>query len=523
MEDQEQQAVWETDVLLGENTVSAPTTLAKGQWRRLRNVHQGQSIGPAKQRPGSVPVTDTALGSPAEILTRYRSNDKIMTASGTSLYKYDSGTEEWVAITGALNQADIYEVDYTSTLSAVEPRKIIADEGDLKEYDDSAGTVSAIVPAADAPAPAPANYLSVLNTRGPKFVWSYRNRVFIAFESYDVWYSDLGTRDYFASINVLEWHRNNDHVNGCGIAFDNACLIPMRKGWGVLLGSTFDDFQGNLFLNTPAGVIAPRSIQRITYPNGVQTIAYLSDNGVQEIYDTGFEGEGSRRYSTRNLMTDKVDFEALGLTESEKAAAVGHFDAEMSLYILSFKQGDNNLVYAYDTRNSEWYPWTNIVAKGFVRVGDVLYYAGDTGHLHKFDDSLGSDWDDKDMTEGTPIDFDCITDLIAFEYTGYASILDYIIASAKQYSGSSKIDIYLVTYSGIEEYLEALRNQYLFWDLGEWDETTWTHMDYTDLVGRPIRVKVKKKSHYFQVRFRNNRDELAELYKFRLIARTSGN
>src|SRR5690606_4678836 len=115
--------------------------------------------------------------------------------------------------------------------------------------------------------------------------------------------------------------------------------------WGILLGSTFDDFQSNLFLNTTAGVIAPRSIQRITYPNGVQSIAYLSDDGVNEIYDTGFEGEGSRRYSTRSLMRDKLDWDAIGLSDAEKAGAVGYYDLDMSLYLLRVNKGSEGLVF----------------------------------------------------------------------------------------------------------------------------------------------------------------------------------
>jgi len=521
-EDQERYVQFETQVLLGENTVSAPTTLKPGQWRRLKNAHQGQNAGSSKKRPGTVPVTGTPLGAGAQHVTLYQANGKIIASSGTSLYKFNSATGEWVALTGTLNQADIYDVDFTDANSV--SRKIIADKGSLKAYNDATETVSAITPAADDSSPNPPNELNTINSKQPKYVWSYQSHIFVAFEKSDeVWYSKRFTFDYFPSVQFERWVKNNDYVNGCGIAFDNTLLIPMRKNWGILMGSTFDDFQGNLFLNTPAGVIAPRSIARLTYPTGVQTIAYLSDDGVHEIYDTGFEGTGSRRYSTRSLMRDKVDFDALGLTESEKSAAVGYFDIDLSCYLLCFRRGSDRLLYAYDTRNGEWYPWTNIKANGFVRVNDTLYFAGETGHLHKFDDSLGSDWNDKNKTTGTPIDWDCITDLIAFEYTGYPSVLDYIIASAKQYEGASKIDISLTTYSTVEEYLQAIKSQFMVWDETAWDEVVWANLNYTDLVGKPIRIRVKKKSFYFQIRFRNPRDELAELYKYRLDARVSGN
>lgn len=520
-EDQERHVEIVVQPLLGVNTAQAPSFLQKGQWRAMKNAYQ-RVIESHTQRPGTIPVTGTALASAAETLTLYRANDKIIASSGTNLYKYDTVTGEWVALTGLLNQADIYDVDFTdgNTVS----RKIIADKGNLKAYNDSTETVAEITAAASDPAPAPPNNLAAVNAKHPRYVWSYQSHVFIAFEKSDeVWYTKRFTNDYVPSVQYERWVQSDDYVNGCGVPFDNVQLIPMRRRWGVMTGSTFDDFRGNLFLNTPNGVIAPRSIARITYPNGDQTIAYLSDDGAQEIYDTGFQDTGSRRYSTRSLMRDKIDFDAIGLTDAEKKAAVGYFDAEWSLYLLAFKRGAERLVYAYDTRNSEWYPWDNIKASGFVRVGETVYYAGETKHLHKFDAELNSDWNEKAKTTGTEIDWDNITDLIALEDTGYASYLDYLTIMAKQFPVKSSIDVYVRTFASTNAYLQAVKGEIMVWGGGAWGEALWFNADFTDLAGKPVRIPIKKKSPYFQIRFRNDRDEPVELYKIKLNGRVSGN
>jgi hypothetical protein len=506
--------------LLGLNTAAAPTTLKPGQWRYLLNAYQAK-IGSSGQRPGSAPVTTTALGAAIERLTLFRngSTDKLLATSGTSLYKYATGA--LTALTGTLESAAITDVNFTDGSS--NSRKIIADGGDLKEYNDSTETVSAIVPAADDVSPAPPNVLATLNGRDPVYVWSYSGHIFIAFaQSDEVWYSKRYTYDYFPSVQYERWVKENDYVNGQGIAFDNCMLIPMRRSWGVLVGSTFDDFIGNQFLNTINGVIAPRSIQRITYPGGTQTIVYLSDDGVYEIYDTGYQDTGSRRYSTRSLMTDKVDFDAIGFTDAEKKAAVGFFDAKLNLYLLKINRGSERLVYAYDCRNMEWYPWNNIKANAFERVDDTLYYAGETGHLHEFDEELAQDYNESNKTTGTPIDWDNVTDAIMLEDSGYSSVLDYLVVFAKQFETPSTMDITIRTFSTTVEMKEAMKNQTMVWGGAEWGVAAWYNIDLSDLVGRPKRISFKKRSPFFQIRFRNNRGEKCELHQFKLIGRANG-
>lgn len=508
----------------GLNTVSQPTALQPFQARYLLNGYQPSRVGPCAKRPGSIPVTNAALGSPIQWLCLYRtgSQDRVLAAAGTSLYKYSVGT--FTALTGAITSANLWETDFTDANS--NSRKIITDTGGIKAYNDIAGAVSQITPATDDPSPNPPNILSTLHTKGMKYCFSYKGHVFLSDGSDTWWYSKRYTYDYYPSVQWERWVRQNDYMMGPGWAFDNVCLLPMRRGWGMLFGDSFDNFDGNQYLNTNVGVIAPRSPQRLTYPNGMQTIAFVSDDGVYEIYDNGVYDSGSRRYSTRIISTspDKggLDFNALGLTDAEKAGAVGYFDQTMNLYLLRFSKGSERMVYAYDVRNGEWYPWSNIKAAGFVRTSGALYYAGETGHLHKFDESLGSDWNDAAKTSGTPIDFDRITDMIKLEDTGFPSMIDEVIVNARQYAAKSSLDVYVIVYSNVSQINNAVNNQFMVWNVSAWNQAAWANLNYTDLVSNPKRLILNKLTYYVQIRTRNNRDEVCELYGIKLKGRASG-
>ncbi|QHT61695.1 hypothetical protein GXP70_18090 [Paenibacillus lycopersici] len=504
----------------GVNTVSQPTALAQNQARLLLNSVQPQGrIGPSAKRPGSVPVTVTPLGNPIKRLTVYRTGatDKVIATAGTTLYRFNGTALQ--AASGALASADMSDVDFTDANSV--SRKIITDTGTIKAYNDTAFSVAQITPAADDPSPNPPNILSTLHGKGMKYCWSYQGHVMVSDGSDTVWYSKRYTFDYYPSVQWERWVRQNDYVNGTGIAFDNVLMLPMRRGWGVLFGSSFDDFEGNQFLNTKAGVVAPRSIDRLTYPDGTQSVAYLSDDGVYEIYDTQLMDTGSRRYATRSITVDKLDWDAIGLTDAEKAGVVGYFDAITSLYLLQINRGTERLCYAYDVRNREWYPWTNIKAAGFARSG-VLYYAGETGLLHKFDATLGTDWNDAAKTSGTPTDMIRVSDMIKFESSGKMSVLDELIINARQYATKSSLDVSIIFYSSRADVASALQNQYMTWDVTQWDRAAWANLDYTDLVSAPTPLIFCKNSYYFQIIFRNNRDELCEVYDMTIKGRASG-
>ena len=341
----------------GANTALQFSQLSREQSPSMMNAYMSK-LGAISKRPGTIPVTTSALSAAIARLMVYKAtpdntDQDILAASGTTLYKFN-GTTAFVAqtMTNALNTSDIYDVDFTnSILTSI---KFITDQSDMKRYNGT--SVANITPAADDPVPNPPNDLTSVNAEDPKFCWTYSGHIFVSPGDNQVFYSKRYEFDYFPSVQWFLLIRDNDFVNGCGIAFNNVCLIPMRRGWGILTGSSFDDFDASTFLNTVSGVIAPRSIAKITRPDGTQSIAYLSDDGVHEVYDTGILDTGTRQYSTRALMKDKIDFPAIGLTEAEKEAAIGYFDAPMSLYFLTFERDGVATTYVYDVRNNEWYP-----------------------------------------------------------------------------------------------------------------------------------------------------------------------
>lgn len=514
---------------LGLDTASEPTGIDIARSRRLMNAYVPKLKALGK-RPGSVPVIDTALSEPIRNLTIWPFGDPyILASSGDSLYKYESDALTPVTMTNNLASADIYAADFTAMDSGgIKNVKVIADGGLLKTFD---GTeVKDIAPASDDPSPAPANVLTDINAKGIKYVWEYSGHVFVSPGTNEVFYSKrVGEGElcysYFPETYFEILVRKGDYVNGPGIPFDNVMFIPMRNGWNVWQGDNFDNFDATEFLNTINGVIAPRSPRVVTYADGHQAIVYLSDDGCHEIYTTILDNRG-KQYATRSLMANRIDFEAFGFTESEKSAAVSRYIVSLNMYLLEIDRDGTPYVFGYDTRIGEWFIWTGLQINSLIELEGVCYFAGNDGLLKKFDKSLHSDWSDKGMTEGVPVDFDRITGMLWFEDTGYASTLDYYILRLKEYAERASLDISIIHMRGTEEAQEAIRNNYLIWDVTEWDESTWANVDYTELVAAPQRLshrlKLPKKGYYFQVRWRNNRNEPVEIYGETLIGRTSG-
>lgn len=515
--------------ILGLDTASEPTSVPIERSRRLFNAYMPKlkAIG---KRPGSVPVIDTALNDPIKHLSVFPFEpDHILASSGTSLYKYENDALEEVTMDVPLNSSDVYMADFTATDSGgLKNVKMIGDGGLLKLYDGE--KVIDVEPADDDPSPAPANVLTDINEKGCKFVWEYSGHVFVSPGTNEVFYSKrVGESDlcynYFPETYFELLVRKGDYVNGPGVPFDNVLFIPMRHGWNIWQGSNFDSFNATEFLNTLNGVIAPRSPKVITYADGHQTIVYLSEDGCHEIYTTILDNRG-KQYATRSLMANRIDFEAFGFTNAEKRDAVGYYSVSLNMYLLHLKRDTTDYIFGYDTRNGEWYIWTGLDLNTFIEHESVLYFAGDDGLLKKFDKSLYSDWDGKDKTTGTPVDFDRISGMIWFEDTGFPSTLDNYILRLKEFSTKASIDVSIMHMRGTEEEQEAIKNYFLVWDVGAWDEAVWANEDYTELVSAPQRLswklKLPKKGHYFQIRLRNNRNEPVEIYSETLVGRASG-
>lgn len=513
-----------TDGYRGINNVLQFSQLPRSQSPQMQNAYMSK-LNAIGKRPGSKPITQTALTSDIEYLTTYKSSasatdrPKIYAASDDTLYLFDGvDTLDALTMTDNLNQADIYTIGFTN--EALTSRLLIADGADLKGCDGTA--VADITPASDDSSPAPANVLDDINTKGIKYVWGYRGYVFVSPGTNELFFSKLREYDYYPETSWFFLVKDNDFINGCGLAFDNVCLVPMRRSWAILTGTSFDDFEADEFLNTEDGVIAPRSIQKVNYPDGTQTVIYLSDNSVHEIF-TAVYTDTSRQYATRDLMKERIDFEGIGLSEAEKEAAVGFFDNSRSLYLLSFQKDSVNYTYAYDLRNREWYiDWLTFNAKSYVSLDSVTYFAGSLKHLCKFDKDLYTDWNESTKDTGTAVYFKRYSPLLSLENTGYASYFDYYIVEMKQWPLPSSLDVTVIFTQSSSLAPTSIDSSSAVWDIGSWDESFWTNEDYTETVNEPRRIVYKKKAKYVQVLWENNADQPMEIYWDRWLGRNSG-
>lgn len=529
MEDQEQPIDIPIDNQLGIYNAIQPTSLPLGGYLLKKNSYSNK-IGSNAKRPGSYPVTQIALAATIPYLTVYQvsnATDELLATSGTTLYRFNVDDFDAITMTNALESSNIYTVGFTNT--ALVSILFIADGGDLKKYTGTA--VVTIVPAADDGGALPANGMAAVNLLNPIYTWVYAGYLFVSDGKDVVFYSKKYEFDYFPVTNFERWVRNNDYVTGCGVSFGDIMLLPMRRGWGVLTGSTSplgdNPFNGNLFLNTVSGNVAPRAIQKLTYPDGSQTVAYLSDDGMYEIFDTlatDASGKGSRNYATRSLMKGKLDFTSYNFTDAELTAAAGYFDSILNIYILTIKRSTTEYAFVYDVRNREWVGlWDNIRALSTIRFEDNLYYAGSTKLLYAYDQSEATDFNEYAKTTGTIVDWDCYLDVIMFEDSGTPSYLDYVIINAKSFPTPSTIDLTVVGTSDTSVYEDAVLSSYATWDVSLWDSCVLANTDFSSIVGAPSRTLVKKRAFFFQIRLRNNRDELVELYKIVLKGRVSNN
>ncbi len=443
--------------------------------------------------------------------------NEILVASGTALYSIYNNSTHTATMTDALVTSDIYDIDFTN--SSLTERKLIADTGDLKQYTGS--TVVDVTPAADDASPAPANVLASINTKGNKFIWEHTGHVFVSPGTNEVFYSKRYKFDYFPETFYELLVKDGDYINGCGVSFDSVCFIPMRRGWNVLTGTTFDDFDSSEYLNTNNGAIAPRSIDTVNYPNGFQTVLYLSDDGVYEIFTTTLDTQG-RQYATRNIMTDKIDFASYGFTVAEKQAAKGKYITKFNMYLLEIVRNATSYVFGFDTRNAEWYVWQGLDVNSFLESEGVVYFAGDDGFLKKFNEDWYTDYTNYARTTGTVVDFDVYSGLLSFGFDGHQAYLDYYLVEAKQWTVVSKLDVYITYGTGVVEVPSALVNQIFVWGTTDWSEAEWANTNYTDILNNARRIIVKRKGFYFQRRWRNNRDEPVLIYKERYMGRLSG-
>jgi hypothetical protein len=526
MQNYKQYAELETPSYQGANTALQFSLIPRSQSPRMQNAYMDED-GDISKRPGTRPLTTSALGAAIEYLTLYKSSpsvsatDEIYAASGTTLHKFNGSTAlTGLTMTELLNRADIHTVGFTNAV--LTSRLLIADGASLKQCDGSAVTL--ITPAADDTLPLPPNGMAAINTKGNKFVWEHTGHVFVSPGTNELFYSKRYQFDYFPTTQYFLLVRDNDFINGDGVSFDNVCLIPMRRSWAILTGINFDNFEADSYLNTEYGVIAPRSIQKITYADGTQTIAFLSDNEMQEVF-TAINDGGGRQYATRSLMQGKIDFSKIGLTDAEKAAAVGVFHPEKFLYLLSFEKAGVDYTYAYDTRTREWYTdWLTFNAKSYTSLNGILYFGGSTGHLHKFDVDLNTDWNESTKATGTPVYFKRYSPALSFEFSGFPSMWDAYLVESQQFNVPSTLDITFIFSNNTDVMESIITNEIFVEGVSRWEYAKYGNANYTDIVNEPneILFDYSRLSKYTQVLWENDRDEPVKIFKDKFKGRLSG-
>lgn len=522
---------------LGMNSALNPGQLPQGA-HRLALDSCLKSIDTIGKRPGSVPVTSSALGQPLTCLMAYKATASsvapdLFAVSGNTLYKYSASALTAQTMTDVFDTPNVFGVGYTDFADV--SNLLLTSGGSLKQFD---GTqVKNVVPAADdtgTDGPLPVNKLSTINARGLKYVWIFTGHVFVSDGTDLIWYSKRYHYDYFpGDVQYFRFIADNDYVTGPGISFGGLCLLPMRRRWGVISGETFDDgvstdipFKANQYLNTSSGNISSRGYCKITYPTGQQTIAYMSDNGVNEIFDTGVndvETSGTRQYSTRNLMDNKIDFNKYRFTDAEKAAAVASFDSINGRLLVAIDRDTTHYVFVYETQNQEWYiwriPWST---KSLAEFEGSVYMGNTTGLLHTFNEDLTSDWDNMGKSSGTTVKMYIATGLLSAEFTGESSYFHYLQVESAMWTVKSSLDIVLVYGAGALALDKAIFNEIGVYDVSAYDEAQYANLRYTDNVNQTKRKKIHKKAKYAQIIFSNDRDEPMTILRYRIEGTASG-
>lgn len=477
-----------------------------------------RKLGSIGNRAGTKPLTTTALPDAIEVLCNLRKDgaNNILATAGTTLYKYDSGVLTAQTMTNALNSASIdyaqfKDEDGTEVL-------VIADGGNLKEYNGTA--VVNITPATDS-ADWPVNDLSNINTNhAPVGCLVHNTRLVIWDGSDTIFHSLAGYYDYFPLGFFQRFVRENDYVMTC-VSFSGALIVLLRRHIGVLFGDGYNDPRqagdwSQDFLDTSEGCMNARTVQTVTFPDGRQEIFYLTDNGVSSVYTLATLAlDTSARYSTRSVTKDKINWGDLGVTKSEWEQAVSHFYEGQ--YWLIYPKGEtwNGLV--YDTSMGEWYPIDNIVANSFYHDENQLYYAGDAGNLRVFDADLYSDWDDSELTTGTPINNYWYSKLMTPKITGYDHFWDVLMIEAKQWFHNSSIDVEVNTYRNQYQMSQAIATTIMV--VGETPIGVGQihNVNLTDAINNAKRLRTMEyglKGQYAQVKLSNNRDEPVEVFSF---------
>jgi hypothetical protein len=474
-----------------------------------------RKTGGIANRDGSIPLTPAALGNAIKVICSLRKagvNNLLVTA-GTTLYKLIAGVLTAQTMTNALNTAIIGHAQFRDATAA--EVTVIADGANLKSYDGT--TVVNITPAADDGGVLPTNVLTTINSTKPAIgVTLHNNRLVVWGANSDtIFNSKIGYFDYFESTSFQRFVKENDYVVQC-ISYAGALLILMRRHVAVRFGDGYTDPPTSAdwsqdFIDTNDGCMNANSVALVVYPDEREEIFYQSDRGVHAIFTINtLSLDSSARYSTRSVTKNLINFDDLGVTKAEWAAAAGWFyDGR---YWLVYKKAGVTQGMVFDTINQEWYPISGVQANCFFHDEDYFYYAGDDGLLKVFNIDLYSDWSDTAKTAGVPIDKYWYTKLASPKVNGLDHFWDILEIEARQFYKASTIDVEVNTYRDRYQQTGAIKTEIFVIGISIIGEAQIANINLTDFINNAKRLPIFVKGQYCQTKLSNNRDEPVELF-----------
>lgn len=505
--------VLEINKFNGQNTAASFSEIDITQSPKMLNLLPGAN-GSLKRRPGTLPISIAPTGPISRICNLRRGEENfLLVTNGNTLYRFDGVNFYGQQMTVNLNQPNIDSAQFKNDMG--DEILVITDGGKLKGFNGS--SVYEIGPAPNDESTLPANDLVNINTNHkPKGCLVHNTRVVIWDGSDTIWHSKIGTYNYFAQTDYQRFVRENDYVQTC-VSYRSALIVFMRRHIGILFGHDIDNWSQD-FLDTTDGCIAPKTVKTVIFPDGNQEVFYLSDHGVHSVYaiDT-LSLDSSARYSTKSVSANSIDWHKLGVTKEEMKNAVASF--YRGRYWLVMKRGSSYIGFVYDTTSKQWYPIDNIKANDFYDDEDGFYYVSDDGHVHKFDDTTYSDWNDINKTTGTSINSYWYSKMMTPKLTGYDHFWDILMVEAKQFPITSTIDVEVNTYRDQYSVPSALKTAIFVWGQTQWGESQWHNEKLTDPVNHAKRLRTFIKGLYAQVKLSNDRNEPIEIYGMRYEVR----
>lgn len=514
----------EINDFLGVNNAVQFSQISIQQSPDMLNLIPGKVRG-LRHRAGSKLVTQTARVGGLVRMFPYRASNvnNIVATGGTTLYKFDSVGLDWDAqtMTNTLSTADINAVQFRN--ESAQEILVISDGGSLKAYNGTA--VANITPAANDAAPLPANDLATINSSNPAVgVTTHNNRLVIWPAGKDIiFHSKPGYNDYFPQTSFQRWVKDNDYIQTC-ISFGSALLVFMRNSIGVLFGDGYSttpqatDWTQD-FLDTSYGCVNPRSVRLVVFPDGSEQVFYQTERGVSAVVNIDTKSlDNSTRFSTRNVTEDKIDWNELGLSNTEWSSAVSYFTE--GKYWLIWLTGGVTKGMVYDTNNDQWYPiQMGVSIMDFYANENAFYFIGNEGHLKAFDDNKHRDYTNYAQTQGNPVTWYWYSKLMNPVLTGHDHFWDILMVESQQFSETSTIDVEINTLYGRYLQSQAIKTAIMIVGVSVIGQAKIANANLSDIINNAERLRIFQKGQYAQIKLSSDRGEPVELYNIRIEVR----